>query len=1028
MADKDACRGGKRRARIEAQLQRPKLDARLALLLSLPAAARRKLKAKDDTRTDELIEKRRGIVEKMKSSKGADREREEQELGELEREVVAPLTCGLFDPANSPKRPMPIADIDEEFVSALIWSEASSLDLEQLGVRLRSKVGDVFSTFLPLSAIGRLERSPSVRYIEIAQPLFPSLDRAIPGTNIDVLHGTMPAIDGAGVIVGIYDDSALDIYHPDFQTPAGRTRVLYLWDQTLSPMGAEAGPPTAPALPGFTPAGGATYGVEYDSAAIDSELANFNPPGTPAYAIVRHGGAVGAHGTHVAGIAAGNGRADNGRYMGAAPAADIIYVKSPNLHDTGLLADTTYMVDAFSYVFARAAQLGRPCVVNMSNSDDQGPHDGSRLGEQVLDDLLLLPGRAITLSAGNSNRVGSHAAGTVAVGTPADLVISFAAGAGADDVIEIWYDGLDRFDITVTLPTMPATIVGPVPPGGVDGASTPGGEVQIRVDSRLNDPRNGDNVISVVLIVTPGQSIPVGDTVISLNGRTVINGTFEAWIDRNNRDRSDFRAPFLREDETTLGVPATARRPLTAGYHLNPAPLTGAIGIWDRSGRGPTRDGRIKPEIATFGIITAPNSRDMNAAVLAPAAYVAKQGTSMSAPLVGGVCALLFQCRGATSTWANIKQILLDTATVAAPQNGFGYGYMQVQAACTAPLPNVDVWLRDDITDMGPEPFTGSVAWLSPDIQVLDRACNSAANPTYSAVLRFNNIIRVTVRNRGTRRALNTEVHLYWADPATNIPYPSAWNATGIYTGAPNFTQQGNSIVLPQIASGGIASVDFAFAPPAPGSSIRGDDHFCLLVRLENFADPSLIGNGGWSAVTARNNVGLRNVNVQTGEGGDAAMRFYVVGTDEQDSLTIHAGEFDEAIDLVVPVQSLVWRDMKMIDSAKRRRQPFGHGQTDDPLAAMKLTLEGDEIELTTDVVGAERLTLDDGLATLTVAKERRLHIPHLRITEGAKMIARIRVRSCKEAEPRRLLHVAQHSGGQLVGGVSLEVRPREHT
>jgi len=1017
MGDKAA----KRRARNNPPSQRPKIDARLALLLSLPRGARRELKARDDARTDRLIERHRSIVEKINRRENADRERDQEELQELERHVVAPLTCGLFIPGSGRR----ITDIDEEFVSALVWSEASSRDLEQLGVRVRSQVSDVFSTFLPLSAIRRLERSPAIRYIELGRPLFPTLDHAIPETHINVLHNTMPAVDGTGVIVGIYDNYSLDFYHDDFRTTAGRTRVLFLWDQSLSPTSGEAGPPQDPVLPGFTPQGGPTYGVEYDDVAINNEIASF----PPAYLTVRHASVTGKeHGTHVTGIAAGNGRALNGMYVGAAPAADIIYVKSPNLFDTGVLADTTYMADAFSYIFARAAKLGRPCVVNMSISDDQGPHDGSRAGEHLLDDLLLLPGRAITLSAGNSNNTRSHAAGNLSTVNPANLQISYTAGAKEDDVIEIWYDGHDRFDVTVTLPTMPATVIGPVAPGGMDSATSSGGAIQVTVDSKINDPRNGDNVISVTFIVNPGREIPIGDTTISLNGTTVINGAFHAWVDRNNRAQSGFNAPFLLEDETTMGVPATARRPLTVGNHLrvvNTAGIGGPGAIAVESGRGPTRDGRIKPEIATFGtgIMTA-NSKDRNSnAPFTP--YIPKAGTSMSAPLVGGVCALLFQCRGPTSTWANLKQILLDTAVPATPQNGFGYGYMQAQSACTAPLPNVDVWLRDDATDAGAEPFTGPVAWLSPDIQVLDRAGAPAANPTYSAVQRFNNIIRVMVRNRGTQPAVNTEVFLYWADPATHIPYPSAWNATGIYTGSPNFVQQGNGIAIPQIPAGGSTSVDFAFAPPVPGSSIRGDDHFCLLVRLENVGDPSRIAAGGWSAVTASNNVGLKNVHVQPAIGGSSTMRFYVVGSAEQDSVTIYAEEFDAAIDLVIPVQALPWRDMKLIDKAKRRRLPFGHDDGSDPLVLMKLVLEGSDIRLMTDILGAERLSLGDGLATLTLGTERRLHVPHVRIAEGAKLIANIRVSNCKEGATRSL-HVAQHSGGQLIGGVTLELRTPE--
>jgi hypothetical protein len=56
--------------------------------------------------------------------------------------------------------------------------------------------------------------------------------------------------------------------------------------------------------------------------------------------------------------------------------------------------------------------------------------------------------------------------------------------------------------------------------------------------------------------------------------------------------------------------------------------------------------------------------------------------------------------------------------------------------------------------------------------------------------------------------------------------------------------------------------VDFAWAPPAPGSNLAGDNHFCLLVRLEHQADVSNIGAGGFPSIPASNNLGLRNVGV----------------------------------------------------------------------------------------------------------------------------------------------------------------------
>jgi hypothetical protein len=309
---------------------------------------------------------------------------------------------------------------------------------------------------------------------------------------------------------------------------------------------------------------------------------------------------------------------------------------------------------------------------------------------------------------------------------------------------------------------------------------------------------------------------------------------------------------------------------------------------------------------------------------------------------------------------------------------------------------------------------------------VLDMAGNVVPNPRFSATNRFNNLVRVTVRNRGTAVARNTEVYLSWADPATNIPFPAAWNATGIFAGAPpNFPDQTNRIVIPQIPAGGSQQVVFAWAPPAPGSNIRGDDHFCLLVRLENAADPSQIGAGTFTAIAARNNIGLKNVHVlPNATGGDAVTGFYVVGTGDQDTLVVTPDLARGDVGLSLPTLALPWRDARMLEAIDCPRPRYGDpGREAEQLLRRKLTLKAEQVEERTDVLGARRLELAEGIATVVGDPETQLVIPCVRIAEGAKMPVALAVRRLRTDEERRFVHLAQYSAGRLVGGMTLELR-----
>jgi hypothetical protein len=232
MARKPTARKGNRTPKL--RRTRAKLDSRLALLLSLSEKQLRTLKGEEDARLDGIAKEIGEAVAALDRAKGRDRESIVERLRKLDRRLFAPLTTGLFIPPQGRHEKWGPISMKEPFAAVFVLSVASADDLKRLGVRVRSRVGDIFSAFVPLSAIPRLEESAAIRYVELARPMFQTLNQAVPFAQINTLHTAVPPVTGAGVVVGVVD-SRLDIYHPDFRTAANATRVLFLWDQSLNP-------------------------------------------------------------------------------------------------------------------------------------------------------------------------------------------------------------------------------------------------------------------------------------------------------------------------------------------------------------------------------------------------------------------------------------------------------------------------------------------------------------------------------------------------------------------------------------------------------------------------------------------------------------------------------------------------------------------------------------------------------------------------------------------------------------------------
>ncbi len=120
---------------------------------------------------------------------------------------------------------------------------------------------------------------------------------------------------------------------------------------------------------------------------------------------------------------------------------------------------------------------------------------------------------------------------------------------------------------------------------------------------------------------------------------------------------------------STLGAPADADSIVTVG-------AVGSTGtIVSFSSRGPTADGRIKPEVCAQGssVSVASSGGD--------ASYTFSSGTSFSCPLTAGVAAIVW---GGHPDWTNmqVREALMMTASQSAtPDNNYGWGIVNAWSA-----------------------------------------------------------------------------------------------------------------------------------------------------------------------------------------------------------------------------------------------------------------------------------------------------------------------------------------------------------
>ena len=551
-------------------------------------------------------------------------------------------------------------------VHVLVQFKADASVLHELGCEVTSQVGDVAAVFIRAGSLEKLQQHPEIVFVETSHALKDETDISLVDINLaDPVTGSraIPG-DGRGALIGVID-SGFDLTHPSFLNAQGKTRILAAWDQVNLSTFAGVPPPAF------------DYGVEYTNATINEHVV------TRGIIVVRNHEDAGAHGTYVTGIAAGNGTSD-GRYKGVAPGADLILVTYRNDVPVG---GSAYVLDAIEYIRKHPKASGRPVVINLSQGDNLGAHDGTSLLERAIDHIVDEGRVLVVVSAGNERGGPAchHAQGKVEHGR--ELALSFALMQGPGrwvdgDMIDLWYRHGDSFAAALQTPDGERSDF--IEPDGTGIIiEFPAGN-RAYVSSQTNHPTNGDNRVSIIL--EEGEGWGTGAWQLILRGDRVERGDFDAWADRPNAV-TVIGFQSHQSDASTITLPGNSRRAITVGGFVsrpsrreNISEVKGSFA--SGSSIGPTRDGRIKPDLAAPStLIMAPRIR-IDAS---PPCHDPRSGTSMAAPHVSGVIALLWALWPGLAS-GQIRDALLSTArddnfTGETPNTNWGQGKLDAGTA-----------------------------------------------------------------------------------------------------------------------------------------------------------------------------------------------------------------------------------------------------------------------------------------------------------------------------------------------------------
>ena len=525
---------------------------------------------------------------------------------------------------------------------------AHSLDEEAVrmsGGQVDARLGPLVAGTLAGQDLLRL--APTARYMDAPASLRPALDiarDAVEGQRPDQGDGFDQKYRGDGVLIAAYD-TGIDLRHPDLRELDGPTRVYAIWDQER-----EGTPP---------PESSVGHVCRRESLLTD------NCP---------HRDTAG-HGTVVTSLAASGAP----QYRGIAPNADLIIAASRRFD---------LFLPTLAWFRRLAADIGQPMVVNISLAGQEGPHDGTSLEAQAINEL----GHLVVVAAGNEGQTSVHAAANLLPQEPRQVSLRFPSLSEPRDrraVVDVWADDGTPLVVRFRLISPEGNVVeetGTISvgdPGRTEMLGTATATlavVQLDPEATVNPFNQRQHIrIELLLPAWTNQQNPI----IEVQGQ----GRVDLWVDTPPQEEGLVRfddafvegiqAQLVGDTELTISDISTAAAAVSVAAFVSRTSFTtdenvrrsveGTLGvIAGFTSRGPSTPGPVgqKPDLAAPGsLVIGASSRDAPVSDFGRVSdlYRVAEGTSMATPIVTGAAAVLLGARPELGP-RELKQFLLRGA------------------------------------------------------------------------------------------------------------------------------------------------------------------------------------------------------------------------------------------------------------------------------------------------------------------------------------------------------------------------------